>query len=266
MTTTDELIPLLKKLRLSGLLQSLELRTKEACEEDSSFGEFLYRLLLDEVERREAKQLELRLRRANFEQNKNLMDFDFGFNPQIPKSKIIELGNCSFVARRENIALIGPSGVGKSHIAQSLGQRACMAGYSTLLLSAHDMFVMLRAAKGDGSYEKKLQKMASVNLLIIDDLGLRVLTGEEPVDLYEVLRQRYERGSVIVTSNRAIEEWYGLFGDALLASAALDRYLHHSHVIVMEGDSFRNPPPKKSSKKNENEKMAPVEHSQNLRG
>ena len=128
MSSTEDLIPLLKKLRLSGVLQSLELRTRQAVDDDVHHGEFLYRLLSDEVDRRDSKQLESRVRHANFESVRSLEDFDFHFNPDIPKAKIIDLATCAFVERRENVLLIGRTGVGKSHIAQALGHRACRAG------------------------------------------------------------------------------------------------------------------------------------------
>jgi DNA replication protein DnaC len=245
MSPTDELIPLLKKLRLSGVLQSLDLRTRQAVEDNLSHGEFLYRLLSDEVERRDAKQLEQRLRRASFEHRASLEDFDFSFNPNIPKSKVIDLATCAFIERKENVLLAGKTGVGKSHIAQALGHRACRAGYTVLYTSAHDMLTGLRAARADASYDRKLARYASPDLLIIDDLGLRPLVHDEPIDLYEIIRQRYERTSTVLTSNRDIDEWQPLFGDALLASAAMDRLLHHAHVLVIEGDSYRNPPPRR---------------------
>jgi DNA replication protein DnaC len=245
MNPTDDLIPLLKKLRLSGVLQSLGLRTRQAVDDNLAHGEFLYRILSDEVERREAKQLEGRLRRASFDHHASLEDFDFSFNPAVPKSKIIDLATCAFVERHENVLLVGKTGVGKSHIAQALGHRACRAGYTALYTSAHEMLIQLRAARADSTYDRKLTRYTTPDLLVVDDLGLRPLANDEPIDLYEIIRQRYERASTILTSNRDLDEWHPLFTDALLASAAMDRLLHHAHVIVIEGDSYRNPPPSK---------------------
>lgn len=241
MSAVDELVPLLKKLRLSGVLDTLDLRTRQAVDDDLSHGEFLYRLLADEVERRDGKQLSMRLRRASFEHGRTLEDFEFHFNPAIPKNRVIDLATCQFVGKRENVLLVGPAGVGKSHLSQALGHRACQAGHDVLFTGAHEMFVSLRAARADGSHERRMQRYTSPALLIIDDLGLRRLAYDEPLDLYEVIRQRYERGSTIITSNRALEEMPALFGDELLASAAMDRLLHHSHVIVIDGESYRNP-------------------------
>jgi DNA replication protein DnaC len=243
----DELRPILKKLRLSGVLQTLDLRMRQAADDDLSLPEFLLRLLTDEVERRDAKQIDSRLRRASFEHHKSLEDFDFGFNPKIPKNKIIDLATCTFIGKHENVCFVGQTGVGKSHIAQAIGHRACVAGYHVIFTSAHKLLTDLRAGRGDGTHERRLARYCGVDLLIIDDLGLRGLTGDEPLDLYEIIRQRYERGSTIITSNRALEEWAPLFKDALLASAAMDRLRHHAHVIEITGNSYRNPPSAKAA-------------------
>lgn len=246
MHPTEDLIPILKKLRLSGVLQSLDMRLRQAVDDDLAPAEFLLRLLTDEVERRDAKQLDARLRKANFEHRKSLEDFDFTFNPKVPKAKVIDLATCGFVAKHENVCLVGQTGVGKSHIAQAIGHRACMAGYQVIYASAHQMLKELRACRADGTHERRLARYGTVDLLIIDDLGLRALTGEEPIDLYDIIRQRYERASTMITSNRALEEWAPLFGDPLLANAAMDRLLHHAHVIEVTGASYRNPPRKGS--------------------
>lgn len=248
MSSIDDLLPVLKTLRLSGLLETLDARTDQAVDEALPHSEFLYRPLNDEVERRMAKRLTTRLHNANFEGHKAFEDFDFRFNPKIPRDKLIELSSCSFIERRENVLLIGPSGVGKSHIAQALGQRACRANFRTLFVPAHVMLSGLRAARADQTWDKMMAKLTSVDLLIIDDLGLRPLSVDEPVDLYEIIRRRYEHGSMIITSNRDVSEWYPMFDDPLLASSAMDRLLHYGHTIVMDGDSYRNPPKKRRSK------------------
>lgn len=253
MGPTDQLLPVLKKLRLSGVLESLDLRLRQAAEDDLSQAEFLYRLLNDEAERRDTKQLQMRLRRANFDQQKSMEEFEFAFNPKLPKSRIIDLATCGFVEKKSSVILIGPAGVGKSHLAQALGNRACRAGYSALYSRASAIFEQLRASRADESYNRRLARLAEVDLLIIDDLGLRPLKGNEPEDLYEIISRRYERGATVITSNRALEEWYPLFGDPLLASAAMDRLLHYAEVLTLEGESYRNPSRARRAKENKSE-------------
>jgi DNA replication protein DnaC len=239
MSTIQDLTFVLKKLRLSRVLETIDLRTQQAVDDNISHREFLYRLLHDEVERREAKQLHLRLRRASFDSEKTLEDFDFAFNPQVPKAKVVDIATCNFIERKENVVIVGPTGVGKSHLAQALGHRACRAGHTVQYVSAHNMLSKLRASRADQSYDRCLLRFCTPDLLIVDDLGLRPLEHDEPIDLYEIIRQRYERGSMTLTSNRAIEEWPPLFIDELLASAAMDRIMHHAHVLEINGRSFR---------------------------
>lgn len=190
MSPTDDLIPILKKLRLSGVLQSLDLRMRQAVEDNLAHSEFLLRLFTDELERRDAKQLDQRLRRASFEHHKTIEDFDFAFNPNVPKAKVIDLATCHFVQRRENVLIVGKTGVGKSHIAQAIGHRSCLLGHTVLFVSAQQLLGQLRAARADQSYERKLLRFTTPDLLIVDDLGLRGLLDDEPMDLYEVIRHR----------------------------------------------------------------------------
>ena len=253
----DELQPILKKLRLSGLLETLDLRQRQAAEDDMPHVEFLVRILQDEADRRETKQIDQRVRRAGFEKLCTLEDFDFLFNPEIPKAQILDLATCQYVARAENVLLIGESGVGKSHIAQALALRACRGGLTAQHIRAEELFRQLRAGRGDGTYERRLTRFAKVDVLVIDDLGLRGLVGQEPLDLYEVIRKRYERRPIVITTNRNVEELTKLLPDPLLASAAMDRLLHHSHVLQLKGDTYRNPKSpkrKKSTAKKEKNK------------
>ncbi len=239
MDTLAQLIPQLKHLRLSGLLDSLDVRNRQAIEERLSYPEFLARLLEDEVERRAQKQLQLRLRRAAFHGDKTLESFDFHFNPTINRQQLFDLAAGAYIQRRENILICGPTGVGKSHLAQALGHEACRRGYDVVFISAPKLRQHLNAGRADGTYERRLQLYVRPDVLIVDDFGLKPLLPPNAEDWFDIIAERYERGALIVTSNRALSEWPELFGNPILASAGLDRLFHNAHALTITGDSFR---------------------------
>jgi DNA replication protein DnaC len=230
----------LKELRLTGMLQTLPIRIKQAEESNSGYQDFLMTLIEDEYERRQSGKLLKRLRQAGFEEEKTLEGFDFSFNPQIPAKKIKQLANCMYIENKENIFLLGPVGVGKSHVAQALGHIACRMGYDVLYTKAAKMFRYLNGGRADNSWEMRIKRHTATDLLIIDDFGLKPLSPLQSDDFYEVINERYMKKSVIFTSNRSIEDWQGLFPDPLIANSALDRIAHNAHQIVMTGESYRN--------------------------
>ena len=239
MELSHQLVPQLKLLRLSGILDTLERRQQEAIQGQWSYTDFLQRLLEDEVERRTQKQLGLRLRRAGLHPAKTLETFDFDFNPSIHRQQILHLAECDFVREHRNVILCGPTGTGKSHLAQALGHEACRKGAQALLVDTDKMLKHLHGGRADGSWERRLTTYLRADLLLLDDFGLKPLSPPGPEDLYDVINERYEQGSIILTSNRAPAEWPELFGDPLLASAGLDRLAHRAEVVVIRGDSYR---------------------------
>lgn len=234
-----QLAPHLRRLRLSGILDTLEVRTQQAIAEHWSYVEFLARLVQDEAERREHKRLDLRIRRGAVDTTKTLELFDFGFNPGINRQQVFDLATCAFVRQRRNVLICGQTGVGKTHLAQAITHEAARQGFEVLYTTADQLLRHLHAGRADGSTDQRLQRYLAPDLLVIDDFGLKPLPPSGPVDLYDVINGRYEKGSIVVTSNRAPTEWPELFGDPLLANAGLDRLGHRANVLLITGRSFR---------------------------
>lgn len=239
MELTHQLTPYLTKLRLSGILQTLEVRNRQAVDGHWSYVEFLSRLLEDEVERRGQKQLTLRLRRSAVNSTKTVETFDFNFNPAINRQQVLQLASCDFVRRKRNVLIYGPSGTGKTHLAQALVHEACRQGFDALFTPTHKMLQYIHGGRADGSLERRLQTFLRPDLLVLDDFGLKPLQPPGPSDLYDIIDGRYEKGSIVWTSNRAPAEWPDVFLDPLLASAGLDRLGDHAEVLIITGASYR---------------------------
>jgi DNA replication protein DnaC len=239
MELKHQLLAPLKQLRLSGILATLEARHRQAVDGKWSHLEFLERLLEDEVERRAQKQLALRIRRANVQPTKTLEDFDFSFNPTVNRQQLLHLASGDYLRQKRNVLICGPSGVGKSHLAQALAHAACRQGYAVVFVPTHKLVQQLNGGRADGSYERRLESYLRPDVLILDDFGLRALSAQGAEDLYEIIAERYEHGSIILTSNRAPSEWPELFGNPLLASAGLDRLAHRAETVVITGRSYR---------------------------
>lgn len=239
MELKHQLQPHLKRLRLSGILETLEARNQQAVDGQWSYIEFLARLLEDEVERRAQKQLALRLRRAKVNTTKTLESFDFNFNPSLNRQKVLALAACDYIRRKRNLLICGPTGVGKSHLAHALVHEASRQGFQALFVNTQKMLAHLNGGRADGSWERRLQVYLRPDLLVLDDFGLKPLAPPAPEDLYDIINERYEKGSIMLTSNRSPSEWPDLFGDPLLASAGLDRLAHNAEILVIQGASFR---------------------------
>lgn len=234
-----QLLPKLKSLRLSGILATLDVRNQQAIQDKCTYVEFLERLLEDEVERRNQKQLALRLRRSNLDPAKTLETFDFHFNASINRQLIYDLASGAFVERSECIFILGPAGVGKTHLAQALGHEAVRRGRDAMFTRASQMLSHLNGGRADGTYERRLANYVRPDVLILDDFGLKPMRPPASEDLYEVIDGRYGKGSIVLTTNRAFTEWPELFDQPVLASAAIDRLAHGATQITIAGDSFR---------------------------
>jgi DNA replication protein DnaC len=239
MELRHQLTPHLTKLRLSGILQTLEARNRQAVESQWSYIEFLARLLEDEVARRAQKQLTLRLRRAAVNSTKTLESFDFSFNPAINRQQVLQLASCDFVRQHRNVLICGPTGTGKSHLAQALVHETARQGFDAVFTTTHKMLQYIHGGRADDTWERRLQIYLRPDLLVLDDFGLKPLQSPAPSDLYDVIDGRYEKGSIILTSNRAPSEWPDVFLDPLLASAGLDRLSDKAEVLVITGSSYR---------------------------
>ncbi|MEO8225402.1 MAG: IS21-like element helper ATPase IstB [Gammaproteobacteria bacterium] len=234
------LLQTLKQLRLSGLASSLEVRLSEASGNRLDHAEFLELILQDELNVRGSRLVSRRVKAALFQEVKNLDEFDFSFNPSIKRKQIHDLASCQFVREKADVLLLGPPGVGKSFLVQALGHQAIKAGFLVLYRSIFDL---ARDFLGDDQtptqQDKTLNRYLKPDLLIIDDMGMKQLPRRSGECLLEIIMRRHENRSTIMTSNRPLEDWAKLIGDAPAATAILDRFLQHATIINITGKSYR---------------------------
>jgi DNA replication protein DnaC len=235
-----ELNRALRQLRLGGIAAVLELRLRQAQAESMAPLDLISCWVTDELTRRADRLLERRRKQAQFRDPlKTLDNFDFAFNPKMNKSLVFDLATGAFIARHEDALFLGPPGTGKSHLAQALGQAAIQQGYRVLYRETHTLLDELADATLDSSRKVYLESVAAMPLLIIDDFGMRKLPLTAAEELLEIILRRYERASTLITSNRPVEDWGKLLGDAAAVSAMLDRLLHHGHLLKCGPRSWR---------------------------
>ena len=235
-----ELARTLKQLRLSGMADVLETRLVQAQAEKLVHLDFLASLVGDELTRRQDRLLSKRLKEAAFRDvGRTLDSFDFDFNKKMNRKLVFELATARFVAQHEDALFLGPPGTGKSHLGQAVGLAVIQQGYRVLYREAHVLLEELADAQLAGERKLYVERVSSVPLLIIDDLGMRKLPATAAEDLLEIVMRRYERSSTMLTSNRPVEDWGKLLGDTAAVTAMLDRLLHHAHVLKCGPRSWR---------------------------
>ena len=230
----------LRQLRLGGMATVLETRLRQAQAEPMAPIDLISCLVSDELTRRADRLLERRRKQAGFrDPHKTLDNFDFSFNPKINRSLVFDLATGAFIGRREDALLLGPGGTGKSHLAQAIGQAAIQQGYRVLYRETHILLEELAEAVLDGTRKQYMESITTVPLLILDDFGMRKLPQTAAEDVLEIIMRRYERASTLLTSNRPVEDWGKLLGDAAAVGAMLDRLLHHGHLLKCGPRSWR---------------------------
>jgi DNA replication protein DnaC len=230
---------LLERLKLDHLAAQLDGVCEQAAKGDLDYKSFLVEALAAEWKGRHQKGVENRLKLARFPWIKTLDQFDFGFQPSIDRKIVRELGGLAFVERAHNVVLLGPPGVGKTHIAVALGVKAVEAGFSVLFVTLETLMGRLVRARRENRLERTLQQLSYPRLLILDELGYLPLSREEASLFFRLLVRRYERASLIVTSNKSFADWGEVFNDHVLATAILDRLLHHATTVNIKGESYR---------------------------
>jgi DNA replication protein DnaC len=236
----EKLLADLAELKLFRIAEVYQEVLDEAARKGSSMLDVLATLIAEEVVVRRQKALEGRLRRARLPPQKTLQEYNFNFPKRIPKQAIVRLFDCDFVAHHGCAVLIGPTGTGKSHLLNALGHTACEKGFSVQFARVVDMINVLTTAQINGTLEKKLRQFTNPQLLLLDELGYLPIDKRGADLLFQVVAARYERGSIVITTNRAFRDWGAIFDvDNTLATAMIDRLMHHGEAIVIQGDSYR---------------------------
>jgi len=239
LTEVERLRQQLRKLGLHTMAAIFEEEAEKAAKSQMSYTAFLARLADEEVAAKTERSINAKVSKARFPAIKTLESFDFSFQPSLQPATIKELAELGFLERAENVVLVGPSGTGKTHIAIALGLRACIARKRVLFTTVHALLDQLVAATVDRSLGSRLEMLGRLDLVIADELGYMPVDAQRANLFFQFVSCRYEKGSIILTTNKAFDQWGQVFGDDVIASAILDRLLHHSHIIAINGPSYR---------------------------
>jgi len=229
----------LTKLRLFKSRERYEALLQEAATREMSYSDFLDSLLTEEVESKTAKNITMRTHLARFPFVKSIEVFDFSYQPSLDRKQIQSLSNCHYIEHGENVVILGPPGVGKTHLAVGLGLKAIEKGYRVLFTTAAGMIATLSKALNEGRLEDKMKVFTVPRLLVIDEIGYLPIDRQGANLFFQLISRRYERGPMILTSNQSFGSWGDVFGDRVIATAILDRLLHHSVTINIRGNSYR---------------------------
>ncbi|MGI9861484.1 IS21-like element helper ATPase IstB [Moorella naiadis] len=229
----------MQSLKLKGMLAHYQEVTEKASQNNLSYTEYLSLLFEEELKRKNEGTIKTKINKARFPFIKTLEEFDFSFQPSIWEKEIIALGSLDFVEKKENIIFLGPPGVGKTHLSVALGIKACMAKYRVAFITAQKLLEELLLSTKDGSLLDKLLGYSRLNLLIIDELGYMPVSKEQANLLFRLVSMRYEKGSIILTSNYNFNEWGEIFSDQVVAAAIIDRLVHHARIFYINGTSYR---------------------------